>query len=283
MSIYIDDVLTFSCMSADPGESEMGIKHLKGKGLRYVPRTIRMVQVVTGEMIERNGLADNKGRIGLYNTNDVCSLEAGTDFDKELEQFGTRFANPMKVPYTINGAMAGWLAIRNGLKNVCLTVSSGRCGVFSALNIASLDFLDGITDYAIILGAHFAGEAYKRYNILSAMKDEVAAGILVSREKTSKSFVEITDCRTAVYDKPLLNRILNEEPTIKIFDSDIHLPYCYNDNVFTYEADSLQMSFFMMLIGCLGNAGIGLHNNEYKYVVTDSDKLMGWAKFKILR
>ena len=294
MDYYINDVVSFSdkgfekldrlsLKSSEVSEiHDVSSEYLQGKGLRYVPRTVRMMQNVVGEMLEKNNLIPNKNRVGIYNTNDVCALEAAEDFDTEVENYGTRLANPMKVPYTISGATAGWIAIRNSLNNVILTINSGRCGVLSALNMAGLDFMDREVDDAIVLSANYMGEVYRRYNISSSFNKEVTVGLLASRESNVKSLVKVLETHVMTYDKLSLVKMMEQESDYMILDTDLDISLDSSLPVHHIKSTSTQMSclpFFIDNVNVIVDKGQG---KVCSYFIVDKNGLMGNMKFKIL-
>lgn len=292
MGYYINDITSFSNIGFEkidfdfinsPESQEIknsDSKHLQGKGLRFVPRTVRIMHNVLGEMLEKNNLHSNKENIGVYNTNDICALEASIDFDQEIEDFGVKLANPMKIPYTLNGATAGWLAIRNKMNNVNLTVNSGRCGIISALNLISLDFMDKETSQTIVLGAHFMGEMYRKYNQDSIFNKEIAVGMLASVEKTETSLIEILECRTMTYDKAYLETMLNEGLGNNFVDSD-HYINLENSRGFKFiQSASSQLSCLPFFINNLKTFIKEDTEEEYKYIIVDKRGFMGYVIFR---
>jgi hypothetical protein len=253
--------------------------YLQGKGLRHVPRTVQILHNVVGELIENNELVHKKDSLGLYNTNDICALESSIDFDLEIEEYGTKLANPMKIPYTLSGATAGWIAIRNSLKNVNLTINSGRCGILSALNMVDLDFMDGEIDNAILLMAHFMGDKYSNYNQGSLFNKEVAVGFWVSKEKTNSSFVEIIESKTMMYDEEILREQINVGDDCCVVDSDISIDLAQEETIPPPFASSSQTSFLPFFINNIKlNAEF---HKTYKYIIIDKKGFMGYVKFKI--
>ena len=295
MGYYINDITSFSNIGFEkidfnfidsPESQEIknpDSKHLQGKGLRFVPRTVRIMHNIIGEILEKNNLHVEKENLGIYNTNDICALEASIDFDQEIEDFGVKLANPMKIPYTLNGATAGWLAIRNKMNNVNLTVNSGRCGMISALNLIGLDFMDKETNQTIVLGAHFMGKMYRKYNQNTTFNKEIAVGMLASVEKTETSLIEILECRTMAYDKDYLETMLNEGLGNNFVDSD----YCINlenSREFKFiQSTSAQLSclpFFINNINTFIKENTG---EEYKYIIIDKRGLMGYVIFRLTK
>lgn len=293
MSFYINDITTFSKKGYEnidfeflesPQKMEISddhSKHLQGKGLRFVPRTVRILHNVVGEMLEKNGLNTQKDRIGLYNTSDICALEASIDFDQEIENYGVKLANPMKIPYTLNGATAGWIAIRNKMTNVNLTVNSGRCGVLSALNLAGLDFMDLETNHSIILCAHFMGEMYRKYNLHSSFNKEIAVGLLVSGVKTENSLIEVMECRSMSYDKDLLERMIDEQTGYNLLDADFYINLKSHRHVQLIQSTSAQLSCLPFFINNIKTFIKENMDEEYRYIVVDKKGFMGYVKFKI--
>ena len=293
MGYYINDVVSFSNkgfekIDFDFLESPVNIniadvssKHLQGKGLRFVPRTVKILNNVVGEILEKNELNSQKDGIGIYNTNDICALEASIDFDREVEAFGVKLANPMKIPYTLNGATAGWIAIKNQLNNVNLTVNSGRCGILSALNLAGLDFMDMEIHHAIILGAHFTGETYKKYNRHSVFNKEVAVGLLASKKKTKTTLIEILECRTMSYDKKTLEMIVKDHNRINLIDADFYINLPNHGHCHFIQSTSAQLSCLPFFINNM-NAFINCETGRVcKYIIVDKKGFMGYVQFRI--
>jgi len=295
MGYYINDITSFSNIGFDKIDFDFinssvsqeienpDSKHLQGKGLRFVPRTVRIIHNIVGEMLEKNNLRIEKENLGIYNTNDICALEASIDFDQEIEDFGVKLANPMKIPYTLNGATAGWLAIRNKMNNVNLTVNAGRCGMISALNLAGLDFMDKETNQTILLGAHFMGEMYRKYNQNTTFNKEIAVGMLASVEKTETSLIEILECRTMTYDKEYLETLLNEGLGNNFVESDDYINLENSRGFMFFQSTSAQLSCFPFFINNIKTFIKEATEEEYKYIIVDKRGLMGYVIFKLAK
>lgn len=293
MSYYINDIATFSGMGFEKVSlqfiqsienmeiTDYHSEHLVGKGLRFVPRTALMLHNVLAEILKTNDLTTRKDKIGLYNTSDICALEAGIDFDLEVENYGVKLANPMKVPYTLNGATAGWLGIRNKMHNINLSVNAGRCGMLSALNLAGLDFMDKETSFAIILGAHYMGEAYQKYNRHCTFNKEIAVGMLVSKKRAASSMVEITECRTMAYDKTLLVEMIDHFSGFSFIDSDFYLNLQNHKRVRFISSTSAQLPCLPFFIHHLRDFIPKDSGKEHHYLIVDKRGMMGYMKFRI--
>lgn len=294
MRYYINDITSFSNIGFEKMDfhfiespesreiTNIETKHLEGKGLRFVPRTVRIMHNVVGEMLEKNKLTTQKAMVAIYNTNDIGALEASIDFDQEVENYGVKLANPMKIPYTLNGATAGWIAIRNKMNNVNLTVNAGRCGVLSALNLAGLDFMDRETTHAFILGAHFMGDMYKKYNRHSTFNKEVAVGMLASEEKTENSLIEVLECQTITYNKEKLEIILSEQTGgYNFVDADFYIHLKENEKNQLIQSTSAQLSCLPFFIN---NIRTFIHEDTEKickYIIIDKKGMMGYVKFRL--
>jgi hypothetical protein len=172
--IYINDIITFSNKGFEDISikdfkenpiiiGNLNTKYLQSKGLRYVPRTVKILYNPLAYILEKYGISnpEDKDAVGLYNVSDICTLEPYFDFDEEVEQYGIQLANPMKVPYTLIGVVTGWLAIKEKLHNICLSLNSGKCGIISALDLIKIDLLSEEIKKGIIVGAHFMSEMYE--------------------------------------------------------------------------------------------------------------------------
>ncbi|MEA4841208.1 MAG: hypothetical protein VB110_09415 [Bacteroidales bacterium] len=292
MGYYINDIVTFSNKGFEkidfnfiesPENAEItdyNSKHLQGKGLRFVPRTVRMLHNVVGEILEKNGLNTEKDMMGIYNTNDICALEPSIDFDLEVENYGVKLANPMKIPYTLNGSTAGWLGIRSKMNNVNLSVNSGRCGILAAFNLTGLDFMDKETSHAIILCAHYMGEMYKKYNKDSTFNKEIAVGILASEKKTDTSIIEVLECRTMSYNKKKLEEIVDLQNGYTFIDTDFYINLQNHGQLQFFQSTSPQLSCLPFFIN---NMNLFLPENkgqEHQYIIIDKKGFMGYMKFK---
>lgn len=294
MAYYINSIITFSDKGFDLLDrtffnsneiseiKNIQTKYLEGKGLRYVPKTAKILNNVVAHAIELESILVQKDLLGVYNTNDVGHLESNIDFDFELKNYGVNLANPMKIPYTINGSILGWIAIKHKLTNICLTMNAGRCGLFSAINNSFLDIKDKKINKALILGAHFSGDAYKNYNFTASFNKEVGYGILMSCEEKKETIAEIVSCSVGIFKEDLFYSFIKDNPFYTILDANNkHNLTSTNIEILNINQYSNQSSFFPFFIKNIKSYRIS-NDNIFNYITIDSNLFMACVSIKLL-
>lgn len=294
MSYYVNDIVTFSEKGFDfldlsyfDSDDEIVIdsvnsEYLQGKGLRYIPRSLRLEYNVVARILDQHAHHLVKDQIGIYNTNDICSLEPCIDFEMEVDEYGPNKVNPMKAPFTLNGAVSGWIAMREQLNNVSLSVNAGLCGLFSAFSICELDLYDDKISNGIIFGANLRENIYRKYNLSSSFNKELAVGILVSLHQNESSIIEVLDCQSIVYDFTLLQQMLQDNADYTFIEGD-QFSELKNITCSSFiHNTSFQLSYFPFIINNIRSIVNIKTNAICNYVVVDKNGLMASVRFRVL-
>jgi hypothetical protein len=297
MKIYVDDLVTFSKtgfeeFSPDIFESDedsiiesIETEHIAGKGFKYVPRSVKLIHNVVSEVIKRNNLSEKRTSIGLFNSNDITSLDGNVEFDLEVEKYGVNMASPMKVPFTLGGSALGFTAIKNKLNNTNLTINLGRTGVVSTLSEVYLEFLDKKIECGILVDAHFMDFPYVSYSQSDILRKEFVIACLISKRKTNKSFIEITESRTLnlqidsfkdkIFDK-------NRNIVIDCSPDQISISEIRKQDIIYLTKYSDQMSLLFPFLVRLKNDSF-LSDALITYIILDKNDRMGLVKLKKIK
>jgi len=260
--LYINDIITFSKrgfedISIEDFKEEPSIigdintGYLQSKGLRYVPRTVKILYNPLAYILEKHGIlnSEEKDVVGLYNISDICTLEPYFDFDEEVEQYGIQLANPMKVPYSLIGVVTGWLAIKERMHNICLSLNSGKCGVISALDLIKIDLLSEEIKKGIIVGAHYMGKMYEKYNYSSTIKTEFSFAFLISTVPFGNLSIKIIESSVRTFSANNLDKLLAEENVTFFIESNVELDIqMVANNSFRINFLSPQTSFLPIFL-----------------------------------
>jgi hypothetical protein len=205
MKFYINDSVSFSntgiapitleYLSEDISITNLNDQEaLKGKGFRNIPRIYKLFHIIVNKILHKYKWED-LSKLGLINAYEIANLKASIDFENEIVIYGIQGANPLKGPLTVSNACAGWLAIRNGLYGLNITVNNGACSVLTALSIAKNHMHSGCIEACLILSANQKGSIYDQYERSNVGCSEFANGILLSTEKSKNSLMEIISIR----------------------------------------------------------------------------------------
>jgi hypothetical protein len=193
MKMFINDIITFSHNGDDRITTDFLRKGvlienldkqevLQGKGFRQIPRIYKLFHVVVNKILEKFALYTSADRIGIISAYEYANLDSNIDFEYEIMKYGASMVNPVKAPFTVCNSCVGWLAIRNKIQNLNLTVSSGRTSLISAMKIASDCIRSGSIDYCMILSANLDRACYGIIDQRnSSMKSEFVSAILMSQ------------------------------------------------------------------------------------------------------
>ncbi len=110
------------------------------KGLRALDRSARMLTLAAHFALRSSGLrsdADDSAGLGLVNGTLFGSVHSIASFDLSGVVDRPKFVNPMAFPNTVINSSAGQAAIKQGLKGVNATISSGLCCGIQAIEYAA--------------------------------------------------------------------------------------------------------------------------------------------------
>ena len=294
MSCFINDIVTYSSKGFEKldiafflSKNNSAIEnidsdYLQGKGLRHIPKSVRIAYNVVAKMLDNEYYSSMRERMSLYYTNGVSSIEAQLDFERESLQYGSNKVNPAKAPFTINCSLAGWIALKEQLNNTVLSLSCGRCGIFSAFDLCELDFYDNKNSLAIVLGANFTGEAYEEYKLSSSFTERVSVAMLISPNKQVNSIIEILDTKIMRYEKIFIEKIIAEKCGHLFIEGDSNLDFCNIHNIFHINNTSTQLSYFPFLINNILSIKSINRGDICEYIIVDKGGLVGYAKLKVI-
>lgn len=291
--LYVNDIITFSDKGFDNLLiedfidtpvliSEVSSQFLQSKGLRYVPRTAKILYSPLAYLLEKykTGKEIDRDRMSLYNVNDICTLEPYYDFEEEIEQYGVQLANPMKAPYSLIGVITGWIAIKEQLHNICLSLNSGVCGVISALDLCKLQSSD--VKNGVVIGAHFMGKMYEKYNLYSKIKTEFSYALLMSDIPNKKGCIGILESKICRYSKENLEQLLLKKEGAFFIELDgLDLDFLIGKrNVCMITYLSPQTSFLPIFLKNISNY-IPLLKKENYYIIITKNLYIGYVKFQL--
>lgn len=294
MSYFINDIVTYSDkgfekldLSFFSSENNLSVEntesdYLQGKGLRYIPRSVKLSYNTVAKLMDNEYYSSMRKKIGLYSTNGTCSLDSELDFKMESLLYGSNRANPAKAPFTLNCALAGWIAIREQLNNSVLSLNCGQCGIFSALSLSELDFYEDKSSLTIILGANFIGDVYEKYNISSSLKKEVAVALLTSPNKLENSIIEVFETKVMQYSNTTMDKIITSKSEHLFIegDKDLDINDTY-DISFIYNT-STQLSYFPFIINNILSMNRVKRGDICEYITADKKGSIGYIKFRVI-
>lgn len=184
---------------------------MQGRGFRQIPQIYKIFHVVVNDLIKKNELNKCLDNVGLISAYEYANLDSNIDFEYEIMKYGVSMVNPIKAPFTVCNSCAGWLAIKNRLQNINLTVSSGRTSLLSAIKIATHYINSGRIDYCMVLSANLNHGCYKIIDEQdSFMKGEFASAILISNNSNINRIYEIESVTVnALVEDNEINSIIN--------------------------------------------------------------------------
>jgi hypothetical protein len=167
-------------------------KTLQGRGFRQIPEIYKIFHVLVSQMLDKYELRHVIQRVGIISAYEYANLDSNIDFESEIIKYGVSMVNPIKAPFTVCNSCAGWLAIKNKMQNLNLTVSSGRTSIISAIKFATYYINSNTIDYCIILSANLNHGCFQLIEQNdSFVKSEFAFAILLSRESSFSSLYQI--------------------------------------------------------------------------------------------
>jgi 3-oxoacyl-[acyl-carrier-protein] synthase II len=156
---------------------------LKGRELRGMDRASRLGVRASGPALLDAALLDEEGRFtGTAETTAVVvssnlgTLDMACSFTDTIARGGVTALSPMGLPQTSSNVVAGWVAIRYGLRGANLTVCNGATSGLDALHWARNLIAVGRARTVVVVGVEPSGDAVTR---LSGRETTDAAGAVV--------------------------------------------------------------------------------------------------------
>jgi hypothetical protein len=302
MATFINDIISFSNL----GKTNFPVdflkentlienlseqKELQRKGFRQIPQIYKIFHVIVSEMIDKYALCKDIDRVGLISAYEFANLEANIDFEAEIINYGVSMINPIKAPFTVCNSCTGWLAIKNKMPNLNLTVCSGRTSIISAIKIARDYISSNKIDYCIILSANLNHNCYKIIDEQNTfMKSEFASAILVSNTPEIGKLCELqsTWIKSVNIDEDV-NVFLNELTSKNISPNYILFDGEYSCSEFIHRIENkfsnrCQCSFFPIFLQnsrLLIKEYFSINENiSVNYIIFDKAGNLGCLKIK---
>lgn len=138
---------------------------LKGREMRNKDRASRLALYAAQQALGDAGLLDEAGSLRVPGTRTavVVSSNLGTlqtvcDFTDTIARETVTGLSPLGLPQTSSNVVAGWIAIRHGLRGPNLTVCNGATSGLDAMHWAHTLIRAGRCERAVVVGVEPASE-----------------------------------------------------------------------------------------------------------------------------
>ncbi|MFI6693947.1 beta-ketoacyl synthase N-terminal-like domain-containing protein [Streptomyces sp. NPDC050433] len=139
---------------------------LRGREMRHKDRASRLALYAAEQALGDAGLLDEKGQLrGTADTttavvvsSNLGSLQTVCDFTDTIARDTVTGLSPLGLPQTSSNVVAGWIAIRYGLRGPNLTVCNGATSGLDALHWARMLIDAGRCGRAVVAGVEPATE-----------------------------------------------------------------------------------------------------------------------------
>lgn len=176
----VGDLLT----DQPPADGFDPAKALKGREMRHKDRASRLALYAAEQALADAGLLDGEGRLlGTGDTTAVVvssnlgSLQTACDFTDTVSRETVVGLSPLGLPQTSSNVVAGWVAIRYGLRGPNLTVCNGATSGLDALHWARNLIVAGRCRRAVVVGVEPATEHVDK--LLGARASDVACAVVL--------------------------------------------------------------------------------------------------------
>ncbi|WP_433710272.1 beta-ketoacyl synthase N-terminal-like domain-containing protein [Nocardia sp. CA-084685] len=145
-------------LSTDPVEPGAGpAPDLTGRHLRHKDRASRLaLRAVEQALADASLATDSTDRADTTTATVVSSnfgnLDSVCEFTDRIADQSSAALSPLGLPHVSSNAIAGWIAIRHGLRGPNLTLCSGRTSGLDALLWAATLIGAGRADAAVVVG-----------------------------------------------------------------------------------------------------------------------------------
>jgi 3-oxoacyl-[acyl-carrier-protein] synthase II len=156
---------------------------LAGREMRNKDRASRLALWVAEAALRDSGLLGESGTVrGADRTSVVVSSNLGNidgvcQFTDTIARETSAGLSPLGLPQTSNNVIAGWIAIRHGLRGPNLTVCNGPASGLDAIYWARNLILMGRADAAVVVGVEPAAETVTKL-LRAPSGDRVACVVL---------------------------------------------------------------------------------------------------------
>ncbi|WP_407330674.1 beta-ketoacyl synthase N-terminal-like domain-containing protein [Enterovibrio sp. 27052020O] len=144
------------------------------------------LKLIAHENVERM-VVTRPHRVGVYIACENINLEDDFEFDLCAKNYGPDYVSPLKAPNTLANAVGSHFARFVGIKGPNCTVSSGKLGVFQALDMATMHIDSGAVESAIV-GAVEVTSPYHAKLAVASREVAVASAIRKSQDEDTVVF-----------------------------------------------------------------------------------------------
>jgi 3-oxoacyl-[acyl-carrier-protein] synthase II len=145
-------------LSTDPVEPGAGPSpDLTGRHMRHKDRASRLaLRAVEQALADASLATESTGRehttLATVVSSNFGNLDSVCEFTDRIAEQSTAALSPLGLPHVSSNAIAGWIAIRHGLRGPNLTLCSGRTSGLDALLWAATLIGAGRADAAVVVG-----------------------------------------------------------------------------------------------------------------------------------
>ncbi|MFD3485637.1 beta-ketoacyl synthase N-terminal-like domain-containing protein [Streptomyces sp. NPDC058665] len=157
---------------------------LKGREMRHKDRASRLALYAAEQALADAGLLDEKGRLlgsgdatAVVVSSNLGSLQTVCDFTDTISRETVIGLSPLGLPQTSSNVVAGWVAIRYGLRGPNLTVCNGATSGLDALHWARNLIEAGRCRRAVVVGVEPATEHVDK--LIGTTAPDVACAVVL--------------------------------------------------------------------------------------------------------
>ncbi|MFD3520148.1 beta-ketoacyl synthase N-terminal-like domain-containing protein [Streptomyces sp. NPDC058653] len=192
---------------------------LKGREMRHKDRASRLALYAAEQALADAGLLDEKGHLrgtgdatAVVVSSNLGSLQTVCDFTDTIARETVIGLSPLGLPQTSSNVVAGWVAIRYGLRGPNLTVCNGATSGLDALHWARNLIEAGRCRRAVVIGVEPATEHVDK--MLGGTAPDVACAVVL------ESAAEASAGRSSVYARlAAYTRGAELAPTVAVIES----------------------------------------------------------------
>ncbi|MEU0953835.1 beta-ketoacyl synthase N-terminal-like domain-containing protein [Streptomyces niveus] len=170
---------------------------LKGREMRNKDRASRLALYAAEQALGDAGLLDEKGHFrgttanatAVVASSNLGSLQTVCDFTDTIARDSVTGLSPLGLPQTSSNVVAGWVAIRYGLRGPNLTVCNGATSGLDALHWARNLIEAGRCRRAVVLGVEPASEHADK--LLGRTAPDVACAVVL--ESAAEAYARQAD------------------------------------------------------------------------------------------
>ena len=252
-------------------------KCFNGKGFRFALLEARLVYVPASEILNK---IEEKERENLSIVSILQSPNGRyiREIEEELE-LDNPYINPLQIPFSVNNAITGWIALKYGIRGGNLTFNSTGhlSSIISAIKFISEQISLGYINTTLLLAGSFGGL------YLSEITDPIKTySFLVERSCSSRSKGVIIEFENRYTNwNNFIEQLKRMKHSTVVIETAIDLPISADDIVIIQNKTDCSLLCDFLCLPTLFEETLGIRSSDITYIIIDALNSINILKINI--